>query len=48
LGYRMNKKELHKQLINDVSMHAQAEYPLECCGIITTDFKYIPYKRTRL
>ena len=24
--------------------HANSEHPKECCGFITTDFEYIPYK----
>jgi proteasome lid subunit RPN8/RPN11 len=24
--------------------HANSEHPKECCGIITTDFEYVPYK----
>jgi proteasome lid subunit RPN8/RPN11 len=40
----MNKKQIFNKLITDMSVHAQNDYPLECCGIITTDFKYIPAK----
>lgn len=31
-----------KKLIDDMSRHAQKDYPLECCGIITSGFEYIP------
>lgn len=27
-----------------MGMHAQQEYPRECCGIITQDFNYVPCK----
>lgn len=33
-----------KNLIDEMSIHAQSEYPLESCGIITTNFSYIPCK----
>ena len=33
-----------KQLINNMKDHADSQHPKECCGIITTDFEYIPYK----
>lgn len=33
-----------KQLITDMSIHAQQEYPREVCGIITKDFRYIKCK----
>ena len=33
-----------KNLINSMKNHANSEHPKECCGIITTDFEYIPYK----
>lgn len=36
--------EKYKKLIEDMSIHAQAEYPREACGIVTTDFTYIPCK----
>ena len=32
---------LFSTLISDMGKHAQAEYPRECCGLITKDFKYI-------
>ena len=32
---------LFSTLINDMGKHAQAEYPRECCGLITKDFKYV-------
>lgn len=32
------------KLRTDMSIHAQAEYPNEVCGIITTDFEYVPCK----
>lgn len=32
------------KLINDMGIHAQAEYPLESCGLITKDFTYVPCK----
>ena len=40
----MNKEDILKELVNVMCVHAQADFPLECCWIITTDFKYIPYK----
>ena len=40
----MNKEELFKQLVIDMSVDAQNGYPREVCGIITDKFKYIPYK----
>lgn len=36
--------EKYLKLINDMSMHAQKDYPLECCGIITIKYEYIPCK----
>jgi proteasome lid subunit RPN8/RPN11 len=33
-----------EQLIDDMGSHAHKDYPLEVCGIITKDFKYIPCK----
>ena len=33
-----------KKLINSMKDHADSQHPKECCGIITTDFEYIPYK----
>ena len=30
-------------LIKDIQVHANSEAPKECCGIITSDFKYVPY-----
>ena len=35
---------LFSTLINDLGKHAQAEYPRECCGLITKDFKYVACK----
>ena len=32
---------LFSTLISDMGKHAQAEYPRECCGLITKDFKYV-------
>jgi len=37
-------EEKYKQLITDMSVHAQAEYPLESCGLITTSFSYVACK----
>lgn len=34
----------YKQLINDMGVHAQSQYPLESCGLITTSYKYISCK----
>jgi len=31
----------YTKLINDMSVHAQKDYPLECCGLITKDYKYV-------
>lgn len=31
-------------LIDKMGTHAQAEYPKEACGIITTDWDYVPCK----
>lgn len=36
--------EIFKQLKNDMTNHAQRDYPREAVGIITKDFKYIPCK----
>lgn len=33
-----------QDLIADMSRHSLADYPAEACGIITTDFTYIPCK----
>jgi proteasome lid subunit RPN8/RPN11 len=32
------------KLLEDMSRHSLADYPAEACGIITTDFTYIPVK----
>ena len=34
----------YEKLIKSMQQHAEKENPKECCGIITTDFDYIPYK----
>ena len=31
-------------LITEMSIHAQSEYPKESCGLILTDFTYVPCK----
>ena len=36
--------EEYKQLKDDMGSHSQTEYPRECVGIITKNFKYIPCK----
>ena len=33
----------YENLIKGMQEHAEKENPKECCGIITKDFKYIPY-----
>ena len=33
-----------KDLINAMGKHAQMEYPNEVCGIVTTNWEYIPCK----
>ena len=33
----------YEKLIKSMQQHAEKENPKECCGIITTDFDYIPY-----
>lgn len=35
---------IFQQLVTDMGKHAQAEYPKECCGLITKAFKYVPCK----
>jgi proteasome lid subunit RPN8/RPN11 len=32
----------YEQLLADMGSHSIAEFPKEACGIITTDFNYIP------
>lgn len=32
------------KLVNDMGIHAQADYPAEVCGLITTDYIYVPCK----
>jgi len=34
--------ESYEQLKNDMNVNAMQEYPLECVGIVTKDYKYIP------
>ena len=34
--------ESFEQLKNDMNTHAMQEYPLECVGIVTKDYKYLP------
>jgi len=36
--------ESFEQLKQDMNSHATRDYPRECVGIITKDFKYIPCK----
>ena len=36
--------EKFKKLVDQMSTHAQAEYPKESCGLITKDFEYIKCK----
>ena len=36
--------ERFDQLKDDMNAHALREYPRECVGIVTKDFKYIPCK----
>ena len=36
--------ERFNQLKDDMNAHALREYPRECVGIVTKDFKYIPCK----
>ena len=33
-----------KKLIEDFQRHCEVSAPLECCGIITTDFEYVRCK----
>ena len=43
VGYTNTKDYIvYNKLINEMAIHAQAEYPREACGIITTEYKYIP------
>ena len=37
-------EEIYQKLRNDMGIHFQAEYPIEACGLITKDFKFIPCK----
>ncbi len=39
---------MFNKLINDMSIHAQMDFPAESCGIITTDFLYIPCENIAL
>ena len=32
---------MYNKLITDLKRHAEVEYPVECCGIITNTFEYI-------
>lgn len=32
------------KLLEDMGRHSLSEYPKEACGIITTDFEYVPVK----
>jgi len=34
----------YAKLITNMSVHAQKDYPVEACGIITSSFTYIPCK----
>ena len=34
--------EKFKQLVNDMNTHAMRDYPMECVGIITKNFNYVP------
>lgn len=40
----MDRNVKYKELINKMSIHAQKDYPIEVCGIVTFDFKYIECK----
>ena len=37
----MSIKETYDNLVLELKTHCQANYPLECCGIITKEFKFI-------
>jgi proteasome lid subunit RPN8/RPN11 len=34
----------YKDLVESMGKYAQSEYPLEACGLITKEFKFIPSK----
>ena len=40
----MDRENKYIKLKEDMSRHSLADYPLEACGIITTDFIYVPCK----
>ncbi len=40
----MDRNVIYKELITKMSIHAQKDYPIEVCGIITIDFKYVECK----
>lgn len=40
----MDRNAKYTKLINNMSVHAQKDYPIEVCGLITTDFEYIECK----
>ncbi len=40
----MDRKNRYIKLKEDMSRHSLADYPLEACGIITTEFIYVPCK----
>ena len=37
------ESNIYENLIKDMHSHAESESPKECCGVITSDFKYIAY-----
>ena len=37
------ESNIYENLIKDMQSHAESESPKECCGVITSDFKNIPY-----
>lgn len=40
----MLKKTDFNELLKDLGKHSLEEFPRECCGIITKDFKYVKTK----
>ena len=38
----------YETLVKSMQQHAEQENPKECCGVITTDFEYVPCKNISL
>ena len=38
----MSITKTYNNLVTELKTHCQANYPLECCGLITLDYEFVP------